>query len=46
MTVVSEGSEAPAFEGRTSTGGSLSLEDFRGDRHLVLFFYMKDYTPG
>lgn len=46
MAAVSEGARAPAFEGRTSTGGSLSLEDFQGNRHLVLFFYMKDYTPG
>ncbi|MCP5070410.1 MAG: redoxin domain-containing protein [bacterium] len=43
---MSEGAQAPAFEGRTSTGGTLCLADFRGSRHLVLFFYTKDYTPG
>ena len=46
MAAVREGTQAPAFEGRTSTGGTLSLEDYQGSRHLVLFFYMKDYTPG
>lgn len=46
MAAIREGAKAPAFEGRTSTGGVLTLEDYRGSKCLVLFFYMKDYTPG
>ena len=40
-----EGEEAPAFTAQTSGGGMVSLNEFLG-RHVVLFFYPKDDTPG
>lgn len=40
-----EGDKAPAFNVAASGGGSLSLADFAG-RHVVLYFYPKDDTPG
>ena len=40
-----EGDEAPAFTAQTSGGGKVSLNEFLG-RHVVLFFYPKDDTPG
>jgi peroxiredoxin Q/BCP len=40
-----EGDEAPAFSAATSGGGKVSLADFKG-RHVVLYFYPKDDTPG
>ncbi len=46
MATLAEGARAPVFEGRTSTGGTLSLDDFVGQQPVVLFFYVKDFTPG
>jgi peroxiredoxin Q/BCP len=40
-----EGDVAPAFKVSTHTGESLALGDFRG-RHVILYFYPKDDTPG
>jgi len=40
-----EGSKAPDFRAESSGGGFLSLSDFEG-KHLVLYFYPKDNTPG
>ena len=40
-----EGDLAPAFTATTNGGGQVSLADFKG-RHVVLFFYPKDSTPG
>lgn len=39
------GDRAPSFTAPTNGGGSTSLEDFKG-RHVVLYFYPKDDTPG
>lgn len=43
--VVSEGEPAPDFTATTDTGERVSLSDFRG-RHVVLYFYPKNDTPG
>ena len=40
-----EGDKAPEFTAQTSGGGMVSLNEFLG-RHVVLFFYPKDDTPG
>jgi len=40
-----EGAKAPAFTASTNGGGKVSLKDFKG-KHVVLFFYPKDDTPG
>jgi peroxiredoxin Q/BCP len=42
---LTEGDKAPAFTAATSGGGQVSLADFKG-RHVVLYFYPKDDTPG
>ena len=42
---LSEGDSAPDFCGTVNGGSRVSLADFRG-RHLVLYFYPKDDTPG
>lgn len=39
------GDEPPAFTLTDSTGRSVSLADFAG-RHVILYFYPKDDTPG
>lgn len=44
-TSLKVGDRAPAFQGLTETGASLSLADFAG-RKLVLYFYPMDDTPG
>ena len=40
-----EGDSAPPFTGPTNGGGKVSLKEFMG-KHVVLFFYPKDDTPG
>ena len=40
-----EGDKAPTFTAQTSGGGKVTLNEFLG-RHVVLFFYPKDDTPG
>lgn len=42
---LSIGDEAPEFELEGDQGGTVSLEDFAGER-LVLYFYPRDMTPG
>jgi peroxiredoxin Q/BCP len=39
------GDKAPAFTAATNGGGTVSLADFKG-KHVVLYFYPKDDTPG
>lgn len=39
------GKKAPAFKMPTNGGGHVALADFRG-KHLVLYFYPRDNTPG
>ena len=40
-----EGDPAPAFTAATNGGGTVALKNFKS-RHVVLFFYPKDDTPG
>ena len=40
-----EGDSAPTFTAPTNGGGKVSLREFKG-KHVVLFFYPKDDTPG
>lgn len=42
---LSIGDKAPNFSMPSDGGGTVSLSDFKG-RHLVLYFYPKDDTPG
>jgi thioredoxin-dependent peroxiredoxin len=40
-----EGDLAPAFTAATNGGGKVSLSDFKG-KHVILYFYPRDNTPG
>jgi thioredoxin-dependent peroxiredoxin len=40
-----EGEEAPDFSAETQAGNRVSLRDFSG-KHVILYFYPKDDTPG
>ncbi len=40
------GNMAPTFTLQDQSGKSVSLKDFRGDKHVVLYFYPKAMTPG
>ncbi|MEQ8315418.1 MAG: thioredoxin-dependent thiol peroxidase [Gammaproteobacteria bacterium] len=40
------GNMAPAFTLQDQSGKSVSIKDFRGDKHVVLYFYPKAMTPG
>ena len=39
------GDKAPQFTLKSTTGGEVSLADYKGRRAVVLFFYPKDETP-
>jgi peroxiredoxin Q/BCP len=44
-TTLKAGDPAPRFEGVTTDGQRVSLDDYRGKK-LVMYFYPKDDTPG
>jgi peroxiredoxin len=40
------GAPAPPFSFPASIGEQASLEDYRGKRHVLLAFYVLDFTGG
>jgi peroxiredoxin Q/BCP len=40
------GSKAPDFTLRSQTGEEVRLYDLLARRHVVLYFYIRDATPG
>jgi len=42
---LNEGEHAPAFTATDQNGKVISLADYK-DRHVILYFYPKDDTPG
>jgi len=44
--MIAKGEQAPDFEGTLASGKQLRLRDFRGRRHVILYFFPKDFTPG
>lgn len=45
-THLKPGDPAPAFSGAASDGSATSISDFKGKKNVVLFFYVRDNTPG
>lgn len=41
-----EGDKAPSFKLPDQNGKVVSLNDFKGKKNVVLYFYPKDLTPG
>lgn len=46
MSSLSPGKPAPSFTATLENGQTIRLEDFKGKKHVILFFYPKDFTPG
>ena len=46
MSMPRQGNLAPAFTLKDQNGNDISLKDFRGEKHVVLYFYPKAMTPG
>ncbi|WP_372862131.1 thioredoxin-dependent thiol peroxidase [Spongiibacter sp.] len=46
MAVPKIGNMAPAFSLQDQDGKTVSLKDYRGRKHVVLYFYPKAKTPG
>ena len=44
--MVAVGEKAPEFEAKLGDGKQFRLKDYQGRRHLVLYFFPKDFTPG
>ena len=44
--MLSTGVHAPGFTARLDDGSEFRLEDMRGEKHVVLYFYPRDDTPG
>ncbi len=43
---IATGQPAPSFDLASSTGKSIKLDDFKGKKTVVLYFYPKADTPG
>ncbi|MBX5466703.1 MAG: peroxiredoxin [Firmicutes bacterium] len=43
---IKEGDLFPEVVGTTYDGKTIRLEDYRGNKNVVLYFYPKDLTPG
>lgn len=43
--MIDVGSAAPGFEMKDHLGLVLTLDQFRGKRHVLLLFYPLDFTP-
>ena len=46
MPLPKVGNLAPAFSLQNQTGKKVGLKDFRGKKHVILYFYPKASTPG
>ncbi|KAB2842204.1 peroxiredoxin [bacterium] len=46
MSSLQEGQAAPEFSASDDQGHSVRLQDFKGKKNVVLYFYPKDDTPG
>lgn len=46
MAGISEGTAAPDFVMRDSSGQTLRLSDLKGKKNVAVYFYPKDFTPG
>ncbi len=46
MAVPEVGRAAPAFTLQNQDGKSVSLKDFKGEKHVLVYFYPKALTPG
>lgn len=46
MSDIAEGKRAPDFSLPASSGGEISLGQFKGENDVVLYFYPKDMTAG
>lgn len=44
--MLKEGTQAPDFDAEMAGGERFQLSSFRGQKHVVLYFYPKDFTPG
>ena len=44
--MISAGDQAPDFAGTLANGHQLRLRDLIGRRHVILYFFPKDFTPG
>jgi len=46
MSSLQEGQNAPDFNAKDDQGNTVRLQDFKGKKNVVLYFYPKDDTPG
>ena len=46
MSLPAVGKAAPAFSLLNQNGEKVSLKDFRGEKHVLVYFYPKAMTPG
>ncbi len=46
MPALTQNQTAPAFSVADQNGNTISLSDYAGKQHVILYFYPKDDTPG
>jgi peroxiredoxin Q/BCP len=44
--MIKAGEAAPSWSGAIGGGKLLRSEDYLGQKHVILYFFPKDFTPG
>ena len=44
--MIAVGERAPDFTAALADGREVRLREFRGQRHIILYFFPRDFTPG
>ena len=44
--MIKAGDAAPSWSGALSADERLRSEDYLGQKHVILYFFPKDFTPG
>lgn len=44
--MLKKGQNAPDFSSKNQSGDTINLSSFKGNKHVILYFYPKDDTPG
>ncbi len=46
MTILTPNKKVPDFSAHATSGTQVLLQDYKGEKNIVLYFYPKDSTPG
>ena len=44
--MIDVGEASPSWSGEAGDGSTIRSDDYRGQKHVILYFFPKDFTPG